>query len=361
MEFEHLATKTAFDLTNAKSVDYARFIGLQLKFRDDPNSDVIAFRNCSLTYPRSTNVSLFAKAAVAAGTTTDSTWASPLATVRPLAEGFIQLVRASSLIGRLGLRRVPLLNSSFPVETTSASFYWTGEGLPKAMSAGAFGTLSLASAKAAGLITLTDELEKFAQPGNEVGLRDALVKGLQWFVDLEFCDSSLASSSTRPGGLANGSPSSAASGTTEAACATDLKAMVSAFRAVNPSLEDARFIMSPDVAIAIAIATKSTTLRADGGHWYGIPTVTSAAAANRILLVDLSQVVYGDDPAGLVIDTSRVALLQFESAPSNPSVASDILHSLWQRGDRAIRAEYPIRWKLARTDAARVLTGCAYA
>jgi hypothetical protein len=43
-----------------------------------------------------------------------------------------------------------------------------------------------------------------------------------------------------------------------------------------------------------------------------------------------------------------VALLQFDGAPSNPSVAGDITHSLWQRNEIAIRAEYPIRWKLAR-------------
>ena len=178
---------------------------------------------------------LIQKAAVSVGTSTDATWARPLAAVRPLAEGFIQLVRASSLIGRLGLRRVPLLNPSMPVETTGATFAWVGENKPKLLSAGAASTLSLPWAKAAGIIAVSDEFLQFAQPGNETSLRDVLVKGVQLFVDVEFCDQTVASTTARPGGLANGSPTAAASGTTSAAAATDLQAMVNAFVLVNPS------------------------------------------------------------------------------------------------------------------------------
>jgi HK97 family phage major capsid protein len=260
----------------------------------------------------------------------------------------------------LGLRRVPMMNVTQPVETTTVSFSWTGEGKPKVMSAGGFSTLSLPFAKAAGYITLTEELERFMQPGNEVGIRDVLVRAGQLFVDTEFCDQTTASTATRPGGLANGSPSSAASGTTAAAAVTDIKTMINAFVLVNPNFEDAQFVMSPSVAVAVAIATASTTLLATGGSLYGIPVTTTAVIGGKILLFDRSQVVYGDNPAGVLIDTSRVALLQFDGAPSDPSVATDITYSLWQRNEVAIRAEIPIRWKLARTDAARVLTGVAY-
>ena len=186
-----------------------------------------------------------------------------------------------------------------------------------------------------------------------------LVKGVTLFVDTEFCDQTVASTTARPGGLANGSPTAAASGTSEAACALDIKAQITAFTAVNANLEDARFVMSPATAIAAAIATKSTT-SGTGGSLNGVPVATTTAIGNKILLFDASQVVFGDDPAGVRIDTSNVALLQFDSAPSHPSVAGDITHNLWQRGDIAIRAEYPIRWKLARTDASRTLTGVAY-
>jgi hypothetical protein len=118
---------------------------------------------------------------------------------------------------------------------------------------------------------------------------------------------------------------------------------------------------SPNVAIAVAMATNSTTLLATGGSLYGIPVATTAAIGNKILLFDASQVVYGDDPAGVRIDVSRQATLQLDSTPSDPTTAADIFQSAWQRNLIAFKAEYPIRWKLARTNAARVLTAVAYA
>jgi HK97 family phage major capsid protein len=247
-----------------------------------------------------------------------------------------------------------------PVETTGALFQCTGENKPKLLSAPAFSTLSLPWAKAAGLIALSAELVELAQPGNVAALRDVLVKGAQLFCDVEFCDQAIAATTARPGGLANGSPTAAASGTTAAAALADIKAMLNAFILVNPSLEDARFVMSPNNAIAIAIATASTTLLATGGSLFGIPTVTTAAIGNKILLFDASQVVYGDDPAGVRVDVARHATLQLDSVPSDPTVAADIFTPLWQRDLVAFRVEYPIRWKLARTDAARTITGIAY-
>lgn len=67
------------------------------------------------------------------------------------------------------------------------------------------------------------------------------------------------------------------------------------------------------------------------------------------------------DPAGVRIDVSRQATLMLDSAPSDPTVASDIFQPLWKRNLAAFKAEYPIRWKLALTDAARTITGVAYA
>jgi hypothetical protein len=139
-----------------------------------------------------------------------------------------------------------------------------------------------------------------------------------------------------------------------------MKAMLNNWIAVNPSAESAQFVMSPNSAVAVAIGTTSTTLLATGGSLYGIPVATTAAIGNKILLFDASQVVYGDDPAGVRIDVSRQAQVMLDSAPSDPTVAADVFHSTWQRGLVLFKAEFPIRWKLARTDAARVLTGVAY-
>jgi HK97 family phage major capsid protein len=342
MDYERLGTFTADQWMLTKANDFAGLVGLQAKFAGNPDPGWYALRNFAHEFPRSHHADFVTKAATAVATSTDATYAGPLAAVKPLAEGFIELVRSSSLIGRLGLRRVPLLNASMPVETTGALFQWVGENKPKLLSAPAFSTLSLPWAKTAGIIAVSDELVQFAQPGNVAALREVLVKGEQLFVDTEFCDQTIASTTARPGGLANGSPTAAASGTTSAACATDIQAAVNAFVLVNPSLEEARIVMSPSVAIAVARATNSTTLLATGGSLFGIPVVTTAAAGNKILLFDASQVVYGDDPAGVRIDVARHATLQLDGAPSDPTVAADIFTALcsadWSRSKRSIRS-----------------------
>src|SRR5262249_47774165 len=62
-------------------------------------------------------VSLALKAAVAAGTTTDATWAGPLAPIRPLVNEFLALLRPATIIGKItGLRQVPF-NISVPIQT----------------------------------------------------------------------------------------------------------------------------------------------------------------------------------------------------------------------------------------------------
>jgi hypothetical protein len=78
-------------------------------------------------------------------------------------------------------------------------------------------------------------------------------------------------------------------------------------------------------------------------------------------LFDTSQIVFGDDPAGVRIDVTTQATPILDSAAPDPTVASDIPTSLWQRNLAAFRAEYSVRWRLARTAAASTITGCAYA
>ena len=57
-------------------------------------------------YPHSVGAPLMQKAAVAAGTTTDGTWANPLVGVKPLEDAFIALMRSQSYLGRIeGLRK----------------------------------------------------------------------------------------------------------------------------------------------------------------------------------------------------------------------------------------------------------------
>ena len=97
LTYEQLSEKTLADLTRTQANDFVRAIALQAKFSGDPNADHIAIRNFPIHYPRSLNVSLFQKAAVAPATTLDSTWAAPLSPLRPLADAFVALLRPRTL------------------------------------------------------------------------------------------------------------------------------------------------------------------------------------------------------------------------------------------------------------------------
>jgi HK97 family phage prohead protease len=71
------------------------------------------------------------RAAVAAGTTTDSTWAGPLVQYTNMASEFIELLRPQTILGRLnGVRRVPF-NVRIPSQTGGSTAYWVGEGAPR--------------------------------------------------------------------------------------------------------------------------------------------------------------------------------------------------------------------------------------
>src|SRR5262245_60732444 len=72
---------------------------------------------------RSSDAIVRHKAAIAAGSLTDTAFA-PIAPVE-ITAGFLQAVRARSLLGRLPTRRVPF-RVAVPVQNTGPAFTWTG-------------------------------------------------------------------------------------------------------------------------------------------------------------------------------------------------------------------------------------------
>ena len=69
-------------------------------------------------------VALSLKAAVAAGTTTDATWAQPLVN-QAIVSDFIELLRPATILGKIpGLRNVPF-NCKIPMQTAGGDV-WLG-------------------------------------------------------------------------------------------------------------------------------------------------------------------------------------------------------------------------------------------
>lgn len=179
-------------------------------------------------------VELMVKAAIAAGSTTDATWASPLAVVQPLVNEFLELLRPRTLIGRIpGLKQVPF-NVSVASQTTGGTYGWVGQNKPKAVTKADFATVTLTFAKAAGIIVLTEELVKLSTPSAEGLVREEMIAGMGQFLDLQFQDPAVAAvANVNPASITNGASTAAASGVTGLAAKTDLAASVAVFAAAG--------------------------------------------------------------------------------------------------------------------------------
>jgi hypothetical protein len=282
------------------------------------------------------------KAAVAPGNTTDATWASPLIP-QPLAEPFLALARAASLLGRIpGLRLVPF-GARMPIETQGASFAWVGEGVPKPVSKMAFNTgVTLTAAKASGIIIVTMELARLTKEGTEDALRDELIGGLTEFVDKAFLDpTSAAVPGVKPGSITNGTTPVAGTGDLP----KDVTALLNAFYAANPSAAEAVLITSPGL--------NAQLVGVQGRAPFGITIVTSPAAAGIVVALDPRRVFVAD--AGADFSTSQYASIEMVDTTTNPPVAATVMRSLYQENEVGYKVERFINWQ-AVTGSVKYLT-----
>ena len=176
MSTDTLESFTASQLTRARAMDFVRFLALQTHYSGDPSAVSLAIRNFSQFYPRSMHLHLFEKAAVSAGTTLDATFAAPVP-LRPLADGFLELLRPAPLIGRIpGLREVPF-QVNVLAQTAGGSYGWLGEGAAAPATKSDFATVSLGRAKVGGLVVLSKELTELSSPSAVAVMQRELIEG----------------------------------------------------------------------------------------------------------------------------------------------------------------------------------------
>ena len=264
------------------------------------------------------------KAAVPPGTTTDATWAAPL-TAR-LTGGFLALVRKASVIGQLGVTPVPFATPML-VQIAGASCRWVGQGSPKPVTTLGFGSVTLSRLKGGGVVVVTRELMTFAAPGSELAVQQILTNELTTFIDGTFL-STAAATPASPAGILAGVVASA-----------DVNACLSAFFAARPAAVAPTWILSP--AAIGKLAPAETTVP---GRFRGFPLVLSPSAGPNVILVDAPAVSVADD--GLELDVSDQALVQMDSAPTDPPTAATIMTSLWQDNLVGIRVERFINWQV---------------
>jgi HK97 family phage major capsid protein len=303
---------------------------------------------------------------VPAGTTQGATFAAPLVTPQNLTNEFLEMLRPATIIGRIpGLRNVPF-NIAMPAQTGGGTYNWVGEGAAKPLTQAAFATVTLGFSKATGIIVLSKELVKFSNPSAERIIRDEMIAGIAAFLDTQFVTPGIAAvPNVNPASITNGVAGFAASGATEANARTDLRALMNGFVNGNFGLGGVVLLMSEGTAFTLGTMVNAVGdvafpgLTATGGSILGVPVITSNAVGNQIIAVHAPSVLFADD-GGVEIDASEQASVQMDDAPDNPSDATTVMVSLWQRNLLGLRAERFINWAVARAGAVNRITGVAY-
>lgn len=297
------------------------------------------------------------KAVVNPGTVTDPAWAAPLAVVRPLMDEFLELLRPRTVIDRIpGLRKVPF-NVSVPIQNAASTVAWVGEQAPKPVGALGFTSTTLLIAKVAGIVVISEELAKVANPSAEQTVRTDLIREIAKYLDTQFLDPTIAAvSGVSPGSITNGANGFGTAGTSADNARTDIKKAITLMTQALYPVSELVFIMSEANAFALAGAITSLGVRpfpeltATGGTLLGVPVVTSQAAGNNVILVHAPSILFADD-GGVNVDVSREASVEMNTTPTSPVAAATVLVSLWQQNLIGLRAERFINWKRARTTA----------
>jgi hypothetical protein len=281
---------------------------------------------------------LYTKAAVGAGTTTDATWAGPLAGYGIASEA-LTLLRGASILGALEprMRRIPF-HAKVPRETgTGTGGAWIGQGLVTPVAKTAYDMLTQEAYKAGTIVVLSKELLKVSDPDAERTIRETVVNGLASFVDQQFLLPTVTLvADLRPAAITNGATEVTTTGTTAAQINADLGALLAAVTTPGPRT----WIMRQGTASRIAATIGGTAAIDVPRTLFGIPLILSANSPAQITLLDPSQILYSDNGA-IELSRSEQAAISMSDTPMSPPDATVVMNSLWQLNLWAIRA---IRW-----------------
>lgn len=317
---------------------------------------------------------LVTKAAVAPGTTTGTTWAAPLVgeETRVFAD-FVDYLRPQTILGRFGqapvpsLRRVPF-RTALIGQTSGGDGYWVGEGQAKPLTAMDFERKSMEPLKVANIAVATMELIRDSNPAADALIRDTLAAALRERLDRDFINPAKAAvAGISPASILNGVAPIPSSGTDGDAVRADVKAVFTAFIQANNAPTSGVWLMSSVSALALSLMqnplgqVEFPGIGMMGGTFFGLPVIVSEyvptdSSGSLVALINASD-IYEADEGGIDLSMSTEASLQMDSAPDNPSTASTVMVSLWQRNLVGFRAERTINWQRRRASAVAWLSG----
>ncbi|HMJ81940.1 MAG TPA: HK97 family phage prohead protease [Vicinamibacterales bacterium] len=279
------------------------------------------------------NLSLEMKAAVAAGTTTDATWAKPLVGIQQLTAGFLAVAHSQSLLGRIpDLQLIPF-NAKVPYQTADATFQWVSENSMTPTSKLAFSDgIILPATKGLGIVVLTAELVKLSGAGMEKAMRRVLISGLNAWLDKQFLDPAVAAvAGKNPASITNGITPIATTGN----LVNDVKTLIGQFFTASPG---------SNAPVLLANGGNAAAIRGQVPG-FGLEVIATEAALTNVVMIDPDRVFYGDD--GIEVQHSEQAMLEMNDAPTTPPTAATVLVSLWQQNLAGFRVTRFVSWGAA--------------
>jgi HK97 family phage major capsid protein/HK97 family phage prohead protease len=326
-------------------------------------------------YGEESNVYGILKTAVAAGTTASNTsWAGPLVGAESdVYADFAEFLRPQTILGRMGTGNIPGVRTvpfrtRLVTGTSGGEGYWVGEGQAKPLTKFDFAGTTLEPLKVANIAVVSMELLRDSSPSAEAIVRDELAKALAARLDIDFLDpGKLPVAGVSPASVSFGVVPIQSSGTDADAVRCDLAALLQSYAAANNPPTSGVIVMSTNIAIALmgmrnALGQREfPDITMGGGILEGFPVLTSQHLANFgdstgefVFMVNASDIFVGDE-GGVSVDMSDQASVQMDNDPAEPTIASTVLVSLWQRNLVGFRAERTINWAKRRASAVAVL------
>jgi hypothetical protein len=298
-----------------------------------PRLDTILGDHNSVFEMTPTQLADFKKAAASVGDTVDTSWASPLAAYKVVADAFVESMRNyGAFDALLPFMRILPLHSRTGIITTGFVGGTPGQNVPKPVTKLAVAATTLEENKATVITALTDELLRF-EMASVNDLQRELASALAVATDTRFIDILTASATTF-----------GSSGVTAEHIRNDLRA---ALTLLTTGVRSKLFlIVPPGLAKVLSVLYDEAGAQAfpgalyNGGQISGIPIVVSdAASSTSVLLVDAAQIAASSET--VTLSSSNEASLEMDTAPTSPPIASTAYVSLWQMNWRALKAE---RW-----------------
>ncbi len=309
-------------------------------------------------------VALALKAAADLGVTTSDPWGGELTPYRQVADEFVEMLRAATIVGRIpGLRRVPF-NIKFPVQTAGTEGSWVGEGGLKPVGKITLDNATLRFTKVAKIVAFSDEMQRFSSPGIEQLVRDDLIAGCSETIDKTFIDPAIVEvSDVRPASITNSAPNDAASGTDVDAFRADFAAALGSFAGANIPVNGLVLVTTPAVAANLALLATALgvsvfpDMTPEGGRVLGYTVIVSGNVPDGVFVFLKPSEIFLADDGAVNIETSNQATLVMDDGAS-PSSTTSI--NLWQQNARGVKAERFINWKRRRDEAVYYITNAVY-